>query len=78
MNFSVHTLKETIERICGIPKTHQVLLISGGEILQYGTKVFSYSSGTDTNPIFMFSTHNLQEIPVTTNFKDGELCAVEH
>lgn len=65
-------LKETIEKFCGIPKTQQVLLISGGEILQYGTKVFSYSSGTDTNPIFMFSTHKLQEMPLAIAFKDGE------
>lgn len=36
-------------------------MISGGEILQSHAKVFSYSSGTDTNPIFMFSTNNLHE-----------------
>lgn len=65
-------MKETIEKICDIPKASQVLLISGGEILQYGTKVFSYSSGTDTNPIFMFSTHKLQDPIVAANFRDGE------
>lgn len=68
----MNLLKEKIEQICCIPRAQQVLLVSGGEILQNATKVFSYSSGTDTNPIFMFSTHKLQEIPVAIAFKDGE------
>lgn len=54
--YSVHSLKENIESQHGIPAANQVLLISGGEILQHGMKVYSYSSGTDTSPIFMFST----------------------
>lgn len=54
--FSVQSLKDTIERLHGLPATNQVLLISGGEILQDGSRVCSYSSGTDTNPIYMFST----------------------
>lgn len=54
--FSVQNLKETIERLHGIPVEKQVLLISGGEVLQPGTRVCSYSSGTDENPIYMFST----------------------
>lgn len=69
-------LKETIERICRIPRSQQVLLISGGEILQNGTKVCSYSSGTDNNPIFMFSTNKLQEKPVAVAHKNGKLCGM--
>lgn len=72
LQYSVNMLKDTIEKICGIPKANQVLLISGGEILQFDTKVFSYSSGTDTNPIFMFSTHQLQDLTMTAVFKDGK------
>ncbi|XP_037034011.1 RB1-inducible coiled-coil protein 1 isoform X2 [Bradysia coprophila] len=53
---SVQSLKDTIERLHGLPTNHQVLLISGGEILQDGSRVCSYSSGTDTNPIYMFNT----------------------
>jgi RB1-inducible coiled-coil protein 1 len=32
-----------------------VLLVSGGETLDASNRVCSYSAGTDTNPIFMFS-----------------------
>lgn len=33
-----------------------MLLVSGGEMLQPTARVCSYSAGTDTNPIYMFST----------------------
>lgn len=59
MNFiisSVQSLKETIERHHGIKAISQVLLVSGGEMLEGNNRVCSYSAGTDTNPIFMFST----------------------
>lgn len=36
----------------------QVLLVSGGECLEMTTRVCSYSAGTDTNPIFLFSKHS--------------------
>lgn len=49
-------MKETIERLHGIPAINQVLLISGGEVLNLMSRVCSYSSGTDENPIYMFST----------------------
>lgn len=52
---SVRTLKETIMRHYGIPIKDQVLLINGGETLQTDERVASYSAGTDTNPIYMFS-----------------------
>lgn len=51
----VQNLKETIERLHGIPATKQVLMISGGEVLNSSSRVCSYSSGTDENPIYMFS-----------------------
>lgn len=54
--FRVQNLKEYIERAYGIPSLNQVLLISGGEVLQPQLRVCSYSSGTDENPIYMFST----------------------
>lgn len=49
-------LKDEIEKNFEIKKCHQVLLVSGGMILQEDIKVIQYSAGTDTNPIFMFST----------------------
>lgn len=49
-------LKDEIEKNFKIKKCHQVLLVSGGMILQEDIKVIQYSAGTDTNPIFMFST----------------------
>lgn len=54
--YRVQSLKETIERLHRIPAVNQVLLISGGEVLQPLSRVCSYSSGTDENPIYMFST----------------------
>lgn len=53
--YRVQNLKETIERLHGIPATKQVLMISGGEVLNSTSRVCSYSSGTDENPIYMFS-----------------------
>lgn len=52
---SVADLKEAIERECGVAVTHQVLLMSGGESLESNARVCSYSAGTDTNPIYLFS-----------------------
>ncbi|KAG5684501.1 hypothetical protein PVAND_013731 [Polypedilum vanderplanki] len=52
---SVQSLKLTIERQHAIPACNQVLLVSGGETLDASNRVCSYSAGTDTNPIFMFS-----------------------
>lgn len=51
----VQNLKDTIERLHGIPATKQVLMISGGEVLNPLKRVSSYPSGTDENPIYMFS-----------------------
>ncbi|CAB0034544.1 unnamed protein product [Trichogramma brassicae] len=52
---AVLELKEAIERECTIPVSDQVLLMSGGECLDPSTRVCTYSAGTDTNPIFLFS-----------------------
>ncbi|GJQ84975.1 hypothetical protein Trydic_g575 [Trypoxylus dichotomus] len=52
---SVHHLKQYIQRTCNIPCDKQVLLVSGGESLDPDSRVCSYSAGTDTNPIFLFS-----------------------
>lgn len=48
-------LKDQIEVKSKIPSDKQVLLISGGECLDPNKRVCSYSAGTDTNPIFLFS-----------------------
>lgn len=53
---NVRSLKETIERHHGIPNISIVLLVSGGEMLLDTNRVCNYSAGTDTNPIYMFST----------------------
>lgn len=58
---SVQFLKNTIEKHHNIPAASQVLLVSGGETLQTNARVCSYSAGTDTNPIFMFSTHFIEQ-----------------
>ena len=53
---SVQNLKEQIQQLHRIPANSQVLLVSGGEMLLPQNRVCSYSAGTDTNPIFMFSS----------------------
>ncbi|KAJ9589366.1 hypothetical protein L9F63_017418 [Diploptera punctata] len=57
---SVRHLKEVIERHCGIPVDKQVLLVSGGDCLDPTMRVCSYSAGTDTNPIYLFSKSTIE------------------
>ncbi|XP_058121010.1 RB1-inducible coiled-coil protein 1 isoform X2 [Anopheles coustani] len=52
----IRKLKEVIERNHAIPANSIVLLVSGGELLEDDTRVCKYATGTDTNPIYMFST----------------------
>ncbi|XP_055644823.1 RB1-inducible coiled-coil protein 1 isoform X2 [Toxorhynchites rutilus septentrionalis] len=49
-------LKQAIHREHGLPYESIVLLISGGELLRDSSRVCNFSCGTDTNPIYMFST----------------------
>ncbi|XP_014260656.1 RB1-inducible coiled-coil protein 1 isoform X2 [Cimex lectularius] len=57
---NVGQLKEAIQRTCGIAVDKQVLLVSGGECLEPNVRVCSYSAGTDTNPIFLFSKSSIE------------------
>ncbi|CAH1183184.1 unnamed protein product [Phaedon cochleariae] len=52
---SVDNLKHFVQEEFKIAAEKQVLLISGGECLDPNKRVCSYSAGTDTNPIFLFS-----------------------
>ncbi|KAF0288998.1 RB1-inducible coiled-coil protein 1 [Amphibalanus amphitrite] len=52
---TVAVLKSKIAESSRIPPDKQVLLISGGEWLDSEARVGSYSAGTDTSPIFLFS-----------------------
>ncbi|CAH0749126.1 unnamed protein product [Diatraea saccharalis] len=58
---SVACLKAAIERKTKIPSNSLVLLVSGGEVLQSDHMVSSYSAGTDSNPIYMFSKPSIRE-----------------
>ncbi|XP_015510734.2 RB1-inducible coiled-coil protein 1 isoform X3 [Neodiprion lecontei] len=57
---SVAQLKEAIERVCGVATEQQVLLVSGGESLEPNARVCTYSAGTDTNPIYLFSKASIE------------------
>ncbi len=57
---TVNTLKSKIATTHGIPVDKQVLLVSGGEILEGGSRVCNYAAGTDTNPIFLFNKLNIE------------------
>ncbi|XP_049814614.1 RB1-inducible coiled-coil protein 1 isoform X1 [Schistocerca nitens] len=59
---NVVQLKEAIEKVCHIPADKQVLLVSGGDCLDPGVRVCSYSAGTDTNPIFLFSKSTIESM----------------
>lgn len=58
---SVSSLKAAIERKTKTPAASLVLLVSGGDVLQSDHMVSSYSAGTDTNPIYMFSKPSVKE-----------------
>ncbi|CAL1682110.1 unnamed protein product [Lasius platythorax] len=69
---SVSQLMEAIERECGVVATHQVLLMSGGECLEPNARVCSYSAGTDTNPIYLFSKAAIENsLPPTPSIDYG-------
>ncbi|XP_035733946.1 RB1-inducible coiled-coil protein 1-like isoform X2 [Vespa mandarinia] len=71
-NKSVAQLKEAIERECGVVAVHQVLLMSGGESLEPNARVCSYSAGTDTNPIYLFSKAAIESnLPPTPSIDYG-------
>ncbi|KAG8229201.1 hypothetical protein J437_LFUL001073 [Ladona fulva] len=57
---SVAHLKEVVAREVHIPSEKQVLLVSGGESLDPSSRVCSYSAGTDTNPIYLFSKASIE------------------
>ncbi|XP_011871062.1 PREDICTED: RB1-inducible coiled-coil protein 1 isoform X3 [Vollenhovia emeryi] len=63
---------EAIERECGVVAAHQVLLMSGGECLEPNARVCSYSAGTDTNPIYLFSKAAIESsLPPTPSIDYG-------
>lgn len=68
---SVENLKETIQRLHGIPAANIVLLVSGGEMLTHSTQVSCYSAGTDTNPIYMFLTGDERSAPTISSGGSG-------
>ncbi|XP_011168169.1 RB1-inducible coiled-coil protein 1 isoform X2 [Solenopsis invicta] len=69
---SVSQLMEAIERECGVVAAHQVLLMSGGECLEPTARVCSYSAGTDTNPIYLFSKAAIESsLPPTPSIDYG-------
>ncbi|XP_015435562.1 PREDICTED: RB1-inducible coiled-coil protein 1 [Dufourea novaeangliae] len=69
---TVCQLKEAIERECGVVAAHQVLLMSGGESLEPNARVCSYSAGTDTNPIYLFSKAAIEShLPPTPSIDYG-------
>uniref|UniRef100_A0A2M3Z011 RB1-inducible coiled-coil protein 1 n=1 Tax=Anopheles braziliensis TaxID=58242 RepID=A0A2M3Z011_9DIPT len=59
----IRKLKEVIERHHAIPARSIVLLVSGGEMLVNDSRVCNYATGTDTNPIYMFSTNTDEMLP---------------
>ncbi|KAH9645205.1 hypothetical protein HF086_005750 [Spodoptera exigua] len=67
---NVSSLKLAIERKTKVPANSLVLLVSGGEVLQSDHMVSSYSAGTDTNPIYMFSKPSVKESQLNQSMCD--------
>ncbi|XP_041974163.1 RB1-inducible coiled-coil protein 1 isoform X2 [Aricia agestis] len=67
---TVATLKLAIERKTKIPAHSLVLLVSGGDVLHPDNMVSSYSAGTDTNPIYMFSKPNVKDNQIKQSMCD--------
>ncbi|XP_055381937.1 RB1-inducible coiled-coil protein 1 [Condylostylus longicornis] len=74
---SVQNLKDIIEKRHGLSADKVVLLVSGGEMLTSNSLVCSYSAGTDTNPIYMFTTVDIKPQPWPSiepgHFTDSDL-----
>lgn len=73
---SVADLKEKIKEKCNISLEQQVLLINGGEPLDSQKNLCSYMAGTDTNPIYLFSTNydvTKLDILKNLNYDDTDL-----
>ncbi|XP_066254083.1 RB1-inducible coiled-coil protein 1 isoform X2 [Euwallacea similis] len=73
---SVANLNEKIQDRCQIPVQQQVLLINGGESLESQKNLCSYMAGTDTNPIYLFSTnYDIAKLDIlkNLNYDDSEL-----
>ncbi len=51
-------LQNALEVETGVPSNEQVLLVSGGEILDSTRPVTVYGAGTESNPIFLVSRHS--------------------
>lgn len=70
--FSVSQLQSVIDNAWRIPVEKQVLLVSGGESLDPNARVCSYSAGTDTNPIYLFSKSVIESTnPPTPSIDPG-------
>jgi hypothetical protein len=51
---AVHQLQQTIQQVTRVPIHDQVLLVSGGEVLDADRLVSSYhGAGTDSNPLYL-------------------------
>ena len=75
MNLALETvahLKDVIYRTCKVHQDKQVLLISGGQTLEPAYRVCSYTAGTDTNPIFLFSKSTIESsVPPSPSINYG-------
>lgn len=83
MNLALETVanfKEILLKASKIAPDKQVLLISGGQSLDPSHRVCSYSAGTDTNPIFLFSKATIENsIPPSPSIDFGSgMCTVSN
>lgn len=73
---SVSLLQEAISNSVGAPANEQILLISGGEVLDPSKRVSNYSAGMDSsNPIFLVCRTDItsQNSKMVENFSESQV-----
>jgi RB1-inducible coiled-coil protein 1 len=67
-------LKNEIEKKSNIRVAYQILLMSGGESLELDAQVSSYSTGTDTNPVYLINKffNDMHPISLSTSIFEYE------
>uniref|UniRef100_A0A914X568 Autophagy protein ATG17-like domain-containing protein n=1 Tax=Plectus sambesii TaxID=2011161 RepID=A0A914X568_9BILA len=75
---SVHQLQEAVQGYTGVPVHDQVLLVSGGEILDAQRHVSSYhGAGTDSNPLYLVckvTRGNVSQLSCSADIRELSLC----
>ncbi|KAG1669032.1 RB1-inducible coiled-coil protein 1 [Nymphon striatum] len=68
---TVACLRKEITQRYNILEHEQVLLVSGGDLMDPNSRVYEYRAGTDENPIYLYNTANI--LTVAAAYRDMDL-----